>query len=140
MNLIIKNDCINVDWENVATILEKVGLASFSCDVRKKAFENSYVVVFIYDDEKLIGCGRAISDGAYEAAIYDIAVKPEYQGKGVGRIIVQNIIQNLPGCNVILFATPGKEAFYGKLNFRKMKTGMAVFRNPERMHSKGFIE
>ena len=35
----------------------------------------------------LIGFGRAISDGEYQGAIYDVAVLPENQGKGVGRVI-----------------------------------------------------
>jgi len=140
LNLIIKNNCLNVDWEEVSRILIEVELASFTSDVRKKAFENSYTVIFAYDEDRLIGFGRAISDGSYEAAIYDVAVLPEYQGKGVGRVIVQTIIHNLPSCNVILFAAPGKEKFYKKLNFRKMRTGMALFRNPEQMQTRGFTE
>jgi len=88
----------------------------------------------------ITGFGRAISDGAYEAAVYDIAVAPEYQGVGVGKSIMESIIQRLPQCNIILFASPGKELFYKKLNFRKMKTGMALFIKEEQMHSEGFTE
>ena len=33
-----------------------------------------------------------------------------------------------------------KEGFYTTLKFRKMKTGMALFRNPEAMAEKGFTE
>ena len=40
----------------------------------------------------------------------------------------------------MLYASPGKEKFYEKLNFRKMKTGMALFLNTEKMQMKGFIE
>jgi hypothetical protein len=39
----------------------------------------------------------------------------------------------LPGCNVILYASPGKEDFYRKLGLRRMKTGMARFQNPGAM-------
>ncbi len=140
MNLIIKNDCSDIDWEKVPAILKTVGMSYYASDIHKKAFENSYTVVFAYDDEKLIGLGRAISDGVYQAAIYDIAVLPEYQGKGVGRAIVHNIMQSLAGCNFLLYASPGKEKFYEKLHFRKMRTGMAVFQNTELMQTKGFIE
>jgi ribosomal protein S18 acetylase RimI-like enzyme len=34
----------------------------------------------------------------------------------------------------------GKEEFYRKLNFRKMKTAMALFANPRAMEEKGMIE
>jgi len=39
-----------------------------------------------------------------------------------------------------LYAAPGKERFYEKLGFRRMKTGMALFLNRERMQMKGFTE
>jgi len=107
--------------------------------VHQKAFENSSSVIFIFDGIKLVGFGRAISDGAYQAAIYDVAILPEYQGKGIGRLIIDKIVQSLPGCNFILYAAPGKEKFYEKLNFRKMKTGMGLFVNAERMQIKGMI-
>lgn len=140
MNLKIQHNCLNIDWNNVTEILIKAGMAYFEDKVHKKAFENSHTVAFAFDDDKLIGLGRAISDGAYQAAIYDIAVLPEYQGEKVGAEIVKSILKCIPQCNVILYASPGKEAFYEKLNFKKMKTGMALFINSEKMKVKGFIE
>jgi len=115
-------------------------MSYFEGEVHKKAFENSHTVVFVFDDDKLIGFGRAISDGVYQAAIYDIAVLPEYQGKKVGSTIIDSILKCVPKCNVILYASPGKEKFYDKMNFRKMRTGMALFVNNEKMQMKGFIE
>lgn len=140
MNLNIQYSYVNIDWNYVAEILKKVGMAYFEGEVHKKAFENSHTVVFAYDDDKLIGFGRAISDGIYQAAIYDVAVLPEYQGRNVGRTIVNSILKRIPQCNCILYASQGKEDFYRKLNFRKMKTGMALFLNSEKMKSKGFTE
>ena len=88
----------------------------------------------------MIGFGRAISDGAYQAAIYDCAVLPEFQGKGVGMTIMKNILPRISHCNVILYATPGKEGFYQTLGFRRMKTGMALFKKSESMRDRGFTE
>jgi predicted N-acetyltransferase YhbS len=88
----------------------------------------------------LIGFGRALSDGVYQAALYDVAVLPEFQGKGVGTAIVKNILDRLASCNVILYASPGKEAFYRALGFRQLKTGMALFKHAEKMAAKGFSE
>ncbi|WP_048170447.1 GNAT family N-acetyltransferase [Methanosarcina siciliae] len=140
MNLKIQRTCLNIDWHQVSKILREVNMASFEENVHKTAFENSHTVIFVYDDEKLIGFGRAISDGVYQAAIYDVAVLPEYQGNKIGKKIVEHILNSLPQCNFILYASPGKEPFYEKLNFRKMKTGMALFRYPEIMQKKGFTE
>ncbi|KLU63483.1 acetyltransferase (GNAT) family protein [Peptococcaceae bacterium CEB3] len=140
MNLRIQYNCSNIDWNYVSKTLKEVGMAYFNGEVHKKAFENSHTVVFVFNDNKLIGFGRAISDGAYQAAIYDIAVIPEYQGRKVGSVIMNCILERIPQCNVILYAAIGKERFYEKLGFRRMKTGMALFLNREGMQIKGFTE
>lgn len=113
-------------------------MAYHTKEIYKRAFNNSHVVVF--DEENIIGFGRAISDGEYQAAIYDVAVLPGYQGKGICKMIVQSIVKNIPNCNFILYASPGKEKFYEKENFRRMKTGMALFINGVRMQENGFTE
>ncbi|EQB90444.1 ribosomal protein S18 acetylase RimI-like enzyme [Clostridium punense] len=140
MELKVQYDCSNIDFQYITDTLKTVGMGYFDAITHKKAFENSYTVVFIFDNEKLIGFGRGISDGAYQAGIYDVAVIPEYQGKGIGKIIVDSILKTIPQCNVILYAAPGKDAFYEKLGFRRMKTGMALFLNSERMQEKGFTD
>ena len=138
MNIKIQYNCLNVNWNDVSNILKEVGMTYFEGKVHKKAFENSHTVVFAFENDKLIGFGRAISDGVYQAAIYDVAVLPEYQGKKIGATIVDSILRLIPKCNVILYASPGKEIFYEKQNFKKMKTGMALFLNSEKMNIKGF--
>jgi ribosomal protein S18 acetylase RimI-like enzyme len=115
-------------------------MASFAPEVHQKIFEASYAVAFAYDGDQLIGCGRALSDGIYQAALYDVAVLPEYQDKGIGRSLVEAILTRTGQCNVILYASPGKEGFYRKLGFRAMKTGMARFIWAEVMAQKGFTE
>ncbi|WP_291578311.1 GNAT family N-acetyltransferase [Clostridium sp. UBA6640] len=140
MNFRIQYDCLNIDWNYVSETLKRVEMAYFEGEIHKKAFENSHTVVFVFDGDTLVGFGRAISDGVYQAAIYDIAILPEYQGKGIGRIIMDSIVENLPQCNFILYASPGKEIFYEKMNFKKMKTGMALFLNQNKMREKGFTE
>ena len=140
MDIEIKLDCSGVDWELVSDILKNVGMGYHDPDLHKKAFENSYVTVFVYHDNNMIGFGRAISDGAYQAAVYDVAVNPAFQKKGLGNTIIKNIMSRLHECSIILYASPGKEGFYIKNGFRKMKTGMAQFINAEKMAEKGFTE
>ncbi|MCF0146813.1 MAG: GNAT family N-acetyltransferase [Clostridium sp.] len=140
MNLTIKKDCFDINWKEVRNIIKTVGMSYVGEELHKKSFENSYTVVFIFDNEKLIGFGRAISDGVRQSAIYDVAILPEYQGFGVGKLIIENIINNTPTCNFILYASPGKEGFYESLGFRKLKTGMGLFMDMERMKARNFIE
>ncbi|MTK53868.1 GNAT family N-acetyltransferase [Paludibacter sp.] len=140
MNLRLQLDTTNINWDLVVHILQSAGMAYHTPEVHERAFNRSYTVVFVFDDENLVGFGRALSDGEYQAAIYDVAVLPDYQGKGIGKMILQTILEHTPNCNVILYAAPGKEKFYEKENFRRMKTGMALFVNGESMKTKGFTE
>lgn len=140
MNLKFKFDCENIDWNKVSEILKTVGMAYYEGELHRKAFENSYVVVFVFDEDRLIGLGRALSDGAYQAALYDIAVLPEYQGNNIGTEIMNRILEKVQQFNVILYASPGKEIFYKKLKFRMLKTGMALFTNSVKMKERGIIE
>ncbi|SLM31075.1 Acetyltransferase [Desulfamplus magnetovallimortis] len=140
MDIKISFDCTDVNWDNVTKILKQVGMGHYAPHLHKKAFMNSHTTVFSYINSQMIGFGRAISDGVYQAALYDIAVVPEYQNRGIGKIILKSIMENLQGCNVILYASPGKEGFYTKHDFRRMKTGMANFINPDQKREKGFTD
>ncbi|MDR2109358.1 MAG: GNAT family N-acetyltransferase [Coriobacteriales bacterium] len=130
----------DVDFTELAELLQQSGLADFDAETRQRAFEGSDIVLFVYLDDQLVGCGRALSDGAYEAALYDVAVAPKLQGQGLGRAIVERILSQLEGQNVIFFASVGKEPFYQKLGCTRMKTGMARFARPERMRARGYID
>jgi GNAT superfamily N-acetyltransferase len=140
MEIDIKRDCSGTNWKTVSETLKRVGMTYEEPDIHRRAFESSYTTVFVYHANQLIGFGRAISDGAYEAAVYDVAVVPEFQKKGIGTLIMKKILERLSECNVILYAAPGKEEFYQKLGLRKMKTGMALFRKTAVMVEKGFTE
>ena len=135
----VQFDTNGVDWHEVSELLRLAGMAYYDGDIHKQAFSRSHTVMFVFHAEKLVGMGRVISDGTYQAAMYDVAVLPAYQGKGFGRFIVQSLLGYCVACNVILYASPGKEPFYEKSNFKRLKTGMALFLNAERMEKKGFI-
>jgi GNAT superfamily N-acetyltransferase len=139
MNIITQATTNNINFETVANILTMVDMASHGEALCAKAFNNSYSVIFLFDNDKLIGFGRAISDGVYQAALYDVALLPSYQGHNLGKLIVNCLLKTVPNFNVILYAAPGKELFYNKFNFKPMKTGMALFTNASKMEEKGFI-
>jgi GNAT superfamily N-acetyltransferase len=140
MYLKIRFDAEGVDWNTVVGILKEVGMAYNSVEIKELAFSRSHAVVFVRDEDQLIGFGRAISDGVCQAALYDVAVLPAYQGKGIGKLIINQLVGKCHGCNVILYASPGKEQFYEKLNFRRMKTAMALFLDSEKKREKGFTD
>ncbi|MBO0440653.1 GNAT family N-acetyltransferase [Candidatus Enterococcus ikei] len=68
----------------------------------------------------------------------DVAIDPDYQGSGLGRVIMENLLARMEQMNIILYASPGKEAFYQKFDFRLGKTTMLKFVNTKGMKEKGF--
>jgi len=135
----VKIDVNNVDFEKVAAILSYHGLSSFDSETQKRIFSNSYAVVFLYEGDILFGVGRALSDGVSQAAIYNIALVEKYRGRGFGKVIVEELIKQVPGCNVILYTAPHLASIYEHWGFRKMKTGFAKYVEQDLYESKGFI-
>ena len=86
MEVKLKYDCGGVDWAAVSDTLKRVGMANRAPELHQKAFEASHTAVFAYSNDQLVGFGRAISDGAYQAAVYEMAVVPEFQRRGIGAL------------------------------------------------------
>ena len=76
-------------------------------------------VVSLWDDKKLIGFGRASSDGIYRAVLWDVVVANNFQGIGYGRLIVEALISNQSLKNVekIYLMTTNQEGFYIQIGF-----------------------
>ena len=124
-----------INWNEAVVVFERAPLGKRDPEKLERAFESSYAVVYVFDSVKLIGLGRALCDGEYQAAVYDVVMLPEYQGKGIGKEIMKRLWDQLPVENIILYAVPGREGFYEKCGFKKMRTAMAklnpTMANPE---------
>lgn len=131
-----------IDWREAAMVIHRAPLGSRvrDPDQLKRAFEASYSAVFAFDSGRLVGMARALCDGQYQAAIYDVVLLPEYQGRGIGKGMMRRLRDQLPAENVILYAVPGKEGFYEKCGFRKLRTGMAVLSPEASDPARGYIE
>jgi len=140
MEAVFTSDVAQVDWDRLALIFKRAPLGERDPAILRQVFTNSGVRCFAWIDGELIGAGRAISDGVRYAVIFDVVVLPECQKKGLGRQIMEYLIGYSKAANVLLHAVPGKEEFYSKLGFRKMKTAMARFKDPEIQHERGYIE
>ncbi|WP_054699992.1 GNAT family N-acetyltransferase [Desulfosarcina cetonica] len=141
MNITIKYGTENIDWMALCEIFRLAPLGTREPEKLKIAAENSHTVCSAFTGQKIIGFGRAISDGQYQSAIYDVVVLPEFQNQGVGKLIMESLLEKLPKSGpVLIFVAPGKQEFYRKLGFGKLKTGMGLFPNPDMSRAKGYLE
>ncbi len=137
----LSTDIDAISWEELAHLFVLAPLGKKRDPGKIEiAFRNSLLRVFAFHDDRLVGAGRALSDGVWRAAIYDVAVLPAYQGKGIGSTIIRHLIDAADVEVIMLYAAPGREAFYEKFGFRKMKTAMAIMSYPEERRVHGFIE
>ena len=88
------------------------------------AMEHTLFRVSVFDRNNIIAMARVIGDMGLDYYIKDVIVRPEYQGKGVGRLLIGEILRfiNDNGINgtdifVELCAMPDKIPFYEKFGF-----------------------
>lgn len=143
MNITYKTNKEDVNWQEVSEVLKRSGLSDHLAGEQEIIFKNSYAVVFVYDDVKIVGVARALSDGVCQAAIYNVALDEEYQGHGIGRILIETLLEQVKGQNVILYTHPRTVHLYEKFGFRRSKTAMCMFQGPEEklewMSEQGFL-
>lgn len=119
--------CDGVDWAEVEALFAAVDLGGRKGDKLRRAFLASQVVCFVYDDEKLIGVSRALTDMEYHALIYDVAVHPDYQRGGIGTEMMARLLERLPVWRVMLIADDDVQGFYSRFGFERHAQAMARF-------------
>ena len=123
MKIQINPNLNNIDWNEISNIFELVDWGHRLPGDIKNAFQKSSVTCFITKNNAVLGFGRSVDDGKYYALLVDIVVHPNHQGKGIGKMIVNEIKNRLIGYNFItLTAAPNKERFYQKLGWEKQKS------------------
>src|SRR5215813_12993504 len=130
-----------VDWEELSALYRAAPLGDRKPSHLQGVFSNSMFKCFVYENSRLIGAGRALADGADCSYICDVAVLPSHQGSGLGRQIVGHLVEASRGHKkIILYAVPGKEPFYRRFGFARMKTAMAIFENQADALQRGYVD
>jgi len=119
---------INVRQMN--DLRESVGWMERNERTWEEILSKSSFVYSIWDGEKLIGMGRFLEDSMM-CIFYDVAVRKEYQGIGLGKKIMKKMISEARdrGCLSIRLFVDEQNAeslilFYEKLGFGLIETGM----------------
>lgn len=131
------------DRVQLAALFKAAALGRRSPEDIAKAFRNSRYAVFALHRGRLVGAGRAFGDEVDCAVICDLAVHPDFQANGLGTAILETLTQKVRHhLRIVLYAKPGKESFYMKRGFNRMKTAMlSSFAVPvERNRETGIIE
>ncbi len=133
-NLSVSHDKA-VPPEAVQALCASVGWSRREPDLIVRALENSLAVVSIWDKEELVGFARATGDKVFNATVWDMVVRPDYQRLGLGRLVMCELLKELDEYQiplVTLYADPGTDGFYKRFGFLADPSGVrGMFR--ERM-------
>ena len=127
MNIEFEN---NISVENYNALRKAVGWRELSERQAENVIMNANYIIVATINSKPIGITRVLSDSGYIYFIADVIVLPEYQGKGVGKIVMNkamDYINNdfLEGETVLvnLMSIKNKESFYEKFGFIRRPNG-----------------
>ena len=88
-------------------------------DKWKKILENSSAVISAWQDGKLVGFTRGISDQTRYAQVLDVLVHPEYCRDGIGRELVTRLVNHPAMCvRGVILGTPDRREFYESIGFK----------------------
>ena len=89
----------------------------------RRLLAGSTVVITLWRDKRMIGFGRATSDGIYRAVLWDVVVAGDLQGCGLGRQVVEALLTAPPISTVerVYLMTTKSTDFYKQLGFQKTK-------------------
>lgn len=113
--------------EEFCRLRESVGFQKLTKEQAKTVLSNTSFLVNAVCDGKSVGIVRVLTDMLTDAYITDVIVSPDFQGRGLGRKLLDQVVSRLKELSVnnvklacSLYANPGKETFYEKFGFQKL--------------------
>ncbi|MBY7112713.1 GNAT family N-acetyltransferase [Bacillus sp. 17RED48] len=116
------------NFNGLLTVYESLGWNSLQLTVNEleQMCKQSWYAIYAFDDKKLVGMGRIISDGVITGVICGVCVLPEYQSIGIGKEIVERLIQHGEQNKVIpqLMCVEKLQSYYESIGFEAFSIGM----------------
>jgi ribosomal protein S18 acetylase RimI-like enzyme len=123
MKLIENPDLKTIDWSQLLALYEAVNWKGRTKSDIQSAFSKSTFIAIITVNGQIVGMGRTFDDGLYYGTICDLIIHPDYQGKGYGKDILNNLKDRMKGFQFItLTAAPGKAPFYIKMGWNNQNS------------------
>ena len=116
-----------ISVEEFCKLRESVGFQKLTIKQAETVLANTSLIVNAVCDGRSVGIVRVLTDMLTDAYITDVIVAPDFQGRGLGKQLMDKTIEYLKDYSMenvklacSLYANPGKESFYEKFGFRKL--------------------
>jgi GNAT superfamily N-acetyltransferase len=121
----ISHDLTRLDFQATSDLLKASYWGSQRTDeINRRAFENSVCAIALIDARQ-VGFARASGDRAVFARISDVIVWPEHRGKGIGRALVQTLLDHpaLRSVSTWMLNTSDAHGLYRRFGFKPTTDG-----------------
>lgn len=96
----------------------------------RQMLKGSQVIVSLWRGKRMVGFGRASSDGIYRAVLWDVVVAGDLQGRGLGRRVVEALLASpkLRQVERVYLMTTNSNGFYEQMGFDTVFTQHLLIR------------
>lgn len=119
------------ETEKIIELYNSSGINRPTLDFERiaKMYANSNLVVTAWDNDKLVGISRSLTDFCYCCYLSDLAVKLEYQNQGIGKNLIALTKKRIgDDTMLLLLSAPTAMEYYSKIGFLKVDNGFIVKR------------
>lgn len=130
MDIIYQTD-VMPDTELVIDLYRSSGINRPIADQERIGlmYENSGLIITAWDGDQLVGVARSLTDHGYCCYLSDLAVRQEYQSKGIGKKLIALTRETIgPQCMLLLLAAPTAMDYYPKAGFDRIDNAFMIKR------------
>jgi len=117
--------------EQVVALYDTAGLPRPTHDLQriKRMFENSDLIVTAWDENKLVGVSRTITDWVWGSYLADLAVSPDHKSSGIGKKLIELTREKIGEQSMLLLlSVPTAMDYYPKVGFVRENRAFIIHR------------
>lgn len=118
MEIIYRKD-IKPDTDQIVEVYNSSGINRPTTDKEQieKMYANSNLVLTAWDNDKLVGISRSLTDFCYCCYLSDLTVRREYQTSGIGKKLIELTKDEIgEQTSLILFSSASEYLHFGMMN------------------------
>jgi N-acetylglutamate synthase-like GNAT family acetyltransferase len=120
-----------INAQQLAELFDRSGLNRPTADLPRMSqmLAHADILVTAWNDEKLVGVARSLTDFCYCCYLSDLAVDGSYQHHGIGRQLIHMTQEKIgPKTALLLLAAPTAMDYYPKVGFEAMPNAWIIKR------------
>lgn len=125
--------CGSLQQEELGKLLFSAANSRYSAGDLESIISKSTAYVTARDSGSLVGFGRLLSDGAVIAYINNMAVSPEYQQQGIGKAMLDRLVEAAGNVKSIFLYSDTADLFYLNSGFQLSEKRLYVRRREDKM-------